>query len=144
MRYTSCLFFSTNLSLMNCSHREDKLAFREHGLTLMVTSPVWHLPCASYWHVLIPLLENMTIHDVVKRMSYGTSEVEVNKLFNTRSSCWCFSIAFCLGGGKFSGEGREMGKAGREVSAHTYADPSPIPPSRVLSNTPSPAASWFL
>jgi len=53
---------------MNRSQRENKLAFRERGLTVMVTLPVWHLPYASYWHILIPLPENMTINGAVKKM----------------------------------------------------------------------------
>lgn len=102
-------FFTTALSsLMNWSQKENELAFPEHGLTLMVTSPVWRLPCASYWHVLIPLLENLTIHGAVKtmRVSYSTFEGDLNKSFNTKSSCWCFSTAFCLDRGKFTGEGK--------------------------------------
>lgn len=97
---------------MNCSQRENKLAFCEHGLTLIGTLPLWHLPCASYWHVLITLLEYMTIHGAVKRMrvAYSTSEVELSKLFNAKSSYWCFSTDFCLGRGKFTGEGKGDGE----------------------------------
>lgn len=55
-----------------------------------------------------------------------------------------FQLLFAWVGANLLGRGRKMGKATREVSAHTYPDPPPIPTSRVLSSTPSTAASWFL
>lgn len=116
---------------MNWSQRENQLAFHEHGLTLMLISCIWYSPCANYWHVLIPLLENMTIHCTVEKMrvSYGTSKVELNKLSKAKIYCWCFLTVFCLGTGKFWGG---QGRWGRPPEAHIYPDPPLIPPSRVL------------
>lgn len=55
-----------------------------------------------------------------------------------------FQLLFAWIGANLLGKGKEMEKATREVSAHTYPDPPPIPPSRVLSSVPSTAALWFL
>jgi len=38
------------------------------------------------------------------------NEAKLNKLFKQKSSCWCFSTAFYLGRGKFTGEGKGDGE----------------------------------
>lgn len=122
---------------MNCSQRENKLAFCEHGLTqLSGTCPV---PVTGIsWFFSWKIWPSMVLW---REWEWATAHLRWSwtSCSTQNHPAGVFQLLFARVGTNLPERGREMGKATREVSAPTYPDP-PLT-SKVLSNIPSTAAS---